>query len=68
MCGIVVNRVEDESPRFPEGIAVEKNVWHGPGCIAVGAGGVIPCGRTERRGIVCVESVMCRELEGRTLE
>jgi hypothetical protein len=66
--GIVMDGVEDEAACFPEEVAVEQDVGHGPGEAAVRAFGVIPGGWTKGGRIVGVEGVMGGELKRRTLE
>jgi hypothetical protein len=68
MGGIVVNGIEDDAPRFPEGIAVEEDVSHGPGGTTVRANGVVPSRGSKRCGIVCMESMMGGELKSCALE
>jgi hypothetical protein len=66
---VMMDGVEDEASRLPEGITVEKDVWHRPCSVdTMGAGRVVPSGRAECCGVVGVEGVVCSQLESRALE
>jgi hypothetical protein len=65
---VMMDRVEDKSPGFPESVAVEEDVRCSPWDIAVGASDVIPSGGPKGGGVVGMESVMCSELESGALK